>query len=91
VAPDRPVVRRWGSPDGRPLVFWPGLNPWGSLQLVEVGPLLAERGLRVLAIEPPGVGGSPALPAADDYLPSRLAELVVETALPNRRQPCTTA
>ena len=67
-------VREWGPADGVPLVFWPGLNPWGALQLVEVGPLLAERGLHVLACEPPW------LDDPDAYLPSRLAELVVAHA-----------
>ena len=32
MAPDRPVVREWGSAGERPLVFWPGLNSWGDLQ-----------------------------------------------------------
>jgi len=75
-----PRVREWGAPDGRPLLFWPGLNPWGSLQLLEVGPLLAERGFRVLSIAPPGAGDTPPLERADEYLPSRLARLVVDVA-----------
>jgi len=62
------------------LLFWPGLNPWGSLQLIEVGPLLAERGFRVIAIAPPGAGETPALDDPDDYLPSRLAQLVLDVA-----------
>src|SRR5436190_6680229 len=73
-------VREWGGADGRPLVFWPGLNPWGALALVEVGPLLAERGLRVIGIDPPGVAGSASLDAPDDYLPTRLARLVLSVA-----------
>jgi pimeloyl-ACP methyl ester carboxylesterase len=67
-------VREWGPPDGVPLVFWPGLNPWGALQLVAVGPLLADGGVHVVACEPPWD-----LPEPDDYLPSRLADLVLET------------
>ena len=67
-------VREWGPANGVPLVFWPGLNHFGALQLVEVGPLLAERGVHVLACEPPWD-----LPEPDDYLPSRLADLVLET------------
>jgi len=78
LAPDRAVTTEWGDPTGRPLVFWPGLNPWGALQLVEVGPLLAERGFHVVAITPPGTTGTPRLP--DDYRPTRLAELVLATA-----------
>jgi pimeloyl-ACP methyl ester carboxylesterase len=80
VAPDRPVTREWGPPGGRPLVFWPGLNPWGGLQLVEVGPLLAERGFRVVSIAPPGGGETPALADPDAYRPSRLARLVLDVA-----------
>jgi len=80
LAPDRPITREWGAPDGRPLLFWPGLNPWGSLQLVEVGPLLAERGFRVIAIAAPGAGETPPLDDADAYLPSRLAQVVLDVA-----------
>jgi pimeloyl-ACP methyl ester carboxylesterase len=74
------VTRVWGPGDGKPLVFWPGLNPWGGLQLIEVGPLLAERGFRVVSIAPPGGGETPPLEDPDAYRPTRLAELVVETA-----------
>jgi pimeloyl-ACP methyl ester carboxylesterase len=80
LAPHRPVTREWGAPDGRPLIFWPGLNPWGALQLVEVGPLLAERGLRVIAIAPPGTGETPPLTDPDDYLPTRLSRIVIDVA-----------
>jgi pimeloyl-ACP methyl ester carboxylesterase len=75
-----PVTREWGPADGRPLVFWPGLNPWGGLQLVEAGPLLGERGFRVTSIAPPGGGETPPLDDPDAYRPSRLAELVLEVA-----------
>jgi pimeloyl-ACP methyl ester carboxylesterase len=73
VAPDRPVVREWGA-GGRPLLFWPGLNPWGELQLVEVGPELARHGFHVLSIAPPIVDDP------DAYLPSRLAQYAVSIA-----------
>jgi pimeloyl-ACP methyl ester carboxylesterase len=63
-----------GRADGRPLLFWPGLNPWGELQLVEVGPLLAERGFRVISICPP------VLDDPDGYLPSRLSDLILTVA-----------
>ena len=69
------VVREWGEGD-RPLVFWPGLTPFGALHLNEAGPVWAdEYGLRVISISPPGVE-TEALPAEDYRLP-RLAELVV--------------
>ena len=80
LASDRAVVREWGDHRGRPLLFWPGLNPWGALQLVEVGPLLAARGFRVLSITPPGTTGTAPLREPDDYRPTRLAELVLATA-----------
>jgi pimeloyl-ACP methyl ester carboxylesterase len=78
LAPDRPVTREWGDPAARPIVFWPGLNPWGDLQLVEVGPLLAERGFHVIAFAPPWREGP------DFYLPSRLARYVIETVKAER-------
>lgn len=80
MASDRPVTREWGAPDGRPLLFWPGLNPWGSLQLVEVGPQLAGRGVHVISIAAPGGGETPPLAEPEAYLPSRLAQLVVDVA-----------
>jgi 3-oxoadipate enol-lactonase len=80
LAPDRPITREWGPVDGSPLLFWPGLNPWGSLQLVEVGPLLAARGFRVVSIAPPGAGETPSLDDPDDYLPSRLTRIVLAVA-----------
>jgi pimeloyl-ACP methyl ester carboxylesterase len=73
LAPDRSVAREWGDPAGRPIVFWPGLNPWGELQLVEVGPLLAERGFHVASIAPPQHFDDP-----DDYRPTALARYVLE-------------
>jgi pimeloyl-ACP methyl ester carboxylesterase len=36
-----PVTGEWGPADGRPLVFWPGLNPWAvcssALVLLDAG------------------------------------------------------
>jgi pimeloyl-ACP methyl ester carboxylesterase len=81
VASDRQVVvREWGEAGGRPLLFWPGLNPSGISQFAEVGPLLADRGFQVLAISPPGAGETPPLDKRGDYRPSRLADLVVDVA-----------
>lgn len=71
MASGRPVTE-WGDRDGRPLVFWPGLNPWGELQLVEVGPLLAERGFHVIAFNPPWREDP------DFYKPSSLARYIVD-------------
>jgi pimeloyl-ACP methyl ester carboxylesterase len=74
------VVREWGEPGGRPLIFWPGLNPSDGSQLLKVGPPLADRGFHVLAIAPPGTGGTSPLDARRDYRPSRLADLVLDVA-----------
>lgn len=77
------VVREWGAEDGRPLVFWHGLNPFGSLQLNEAGPAWAARGFRVVAPAAPGGGDSPRL-ADDDYRPSSLADRIVAPATDRR-------
>jgi pimeloyl-ACP methyl ester carboxylesterase len=74
------VVREWGAEDGRPLLFWHGLNPFGALQLSEAGPAWAQRGFRVLAPSAPGLGESSAFSDLDDYRLTRLSDLVVELA-----------
>ena len=74
------VVREWGSPDGRPLVFWHGLNPFGALQLNEVSPIWAHRGFRVVSIAAPGIADSPPLVDLAEYRPARLSDLVVGLA-----------
>ena len=56
-------VREWGSPDGRPLVFWHALGSGTSgAYLTEVAPTLTAAGLWLLAPDAPGYGKSPALP-----------------------------
>ena len=56
-------VREWGSPDGRPLVFWHALGSGTSgAYLTEVAPTLTAAGLWLLAPDAPGFGESPALP-----------------------------
>ena len=74
------VIRQWGEDEGRPLLFWHGLNPFGALQLNEVGPAWAARGFCVLSIAAPGIADSPSLAELEGYRPSRLAGLVVELA-----------
>lgn len=74
------VVREWGRENAHPLLFWPALNPWGSLQLIEAAPLLARRGFRVCSIAAPGAGESPILKDSERYRPTRLAELALEIA-----------
>ena len=54
-------------------MFWPGLDPGWESQLDPVAPFLAAAGVRVIALAPPWD-----LPTRDDYLPSRLADHVLE-------------
>ncbi|HYZ78107.1 MAG TPA: alpha/beta hydrolase [Gaiellaceae bacterium] len=64
-------LREWGDESGRPLLFWHALGDHTSLQLVEVAPLLVrDYGLRVLALDAPGFGGSPRLPDKRYQLPA---------------------
>ena len=69
MAPDRPVT----------LAFWPGLDPGWRSQLDPVAPLLAEAGVDVIAIAPPWNRPTP-----EDYLPSRLAEYVLDVVPTDR-------
>jgi pimeloyl-ACP methyl ester carboxylesterase len=68
-------LREWGEESGRPLFFWHALGDHTSLQLIEVAPILTEEfGLRVLAVDAPGFGGSPRLDD-DRYAMASLVEL----------------
>jgi pimeloyl-ACP methyl ester carboxylesterase len=59
-------VREWGSPDGRPLVFWHALGSGTSgAYLTEAAPMLTDAGLWLLAPDAPGFGESPALPSEE--------------------------
>jgi pimeloyl-ACP methyl ester carboxylesterase len=69
-------MRGWGEPDGRPLLCWPGAGPRGSMFMSEAGVLLArDHGVRVLALDPPGFGGSPPL-ERQRYAPGALVDLI---------------
>jgi pimeloyl-ACP methyl ester carboxylesterase len=73
----RLFIRGWGEPNARPVLYWHGvsLTARASLTINEAAPLLAEHGLRILALDAPGFGSSPALePSA--YHPYALAGLV---------------
>jgi pimeloyl-ACP methyl ester carboxylesterase len=72
-------VRTWGDERGQPVLFWHGvgLTSRGSLALSEAGPILASgHALRVVALDAPGFGKSPAAADADAYRPEALADLV---------------
>jgi pimeloyl-ACP methyl ester carboxylesterase len=69
-------VREWGSPDGRPLIFWHALGAAQSgAYLTELAPTLTGAGLKLIAPDAPGFGESPALPA-DGYRIGPLLELL---------------
>lgn len=69
-------VREWGSPSGRPLVFWHALGSGTSgAYLTEVAPTLTDAGLRLLAPDAPGFGESPALPP-EQYRTEAVVEAV---------------
>jgi pimeloyl-ACP methyl ester carboxylesterase len=69
-------VREWGSPDGRPLVFWHALGSGTSgAYLTEVAPMLTAAGLWLLAPDAPGFGESPALPP-EEYETGSVVEMV---------------
>ena len=74
------TLRQWGADDGRPLLYWHGLNPFGVLELNEAGPAWAEQGFRVVAFASPGVTDTRALPDLTAYRPTRLGSLVVDAA-----------
>jgi pimeloyl-ACP methyl ester carboxylesterase len=73
----RLFVRSWGDSNGTPLLYWHGVHIAGraSMAINEAGPMAGEHGLRVLALDAPGFGSSPAL-EPDDYHPHALADLV---------------
>jgi pimeloyl-ACP methyl ester carboxylesterase len=69
------TVRTFGDPDDPPAVYWHGLGPRGSADLLPAGEALASAaGVHLVAPDAPGFGGSP-VPAADAYRGSRLADL----------------
>jgi pimeloyl-ACP methyl ester carboxylesterase len=62
-------IRQWGTADDATLFFWHGRGGTG-LCLNEVGPLLASHyQLHIVALDAPGLGRSPALPAPQYQLP----------------------
>jgi pimeloyl-ACP methyl ester carboxylesterase len=72
-------VLEWGPESTRPLLFLHGFGPFnaGAASIAMSAPEWAEEGLRVLAPNAPGFGGSPAL-EPEEYSVRRIAELVVE-------------
>jgi pimeloyl-ACP methyl ester carboxylesterase len=73
----RLFVRSWGESVARPVLYWHGVNlrARASMAINEAGPVLAEHGLQILALDAPGFGNSPALEPAG-YHPQALADLI---------------
>lgn len=68
-------MRTFGDPADPPAVYWHGLGPRGSADLLPAGEALAgTAGVHLVALDAPGFGGSP-VPPADAYRGSRLADL----------------
>jgi pimeloyl-ACP methyl ester carboxylesterase len=69
----RIAVHRWGDREDVPIVFWHALGPDASgAELAGIAAVLADAGFHVVALDGPGFGHSPLLPA-ERY---RLASLV---------------
>jgi pimeloyl-ACP methyl ester carboxylesterase len=66
------ALHEWGEPGSPSLLFWHGAGDAAGQFEQSARVLADEDGLRVLAPDCPGHGGSPPL-ADDDYRPSRLA------------------
>lgn len=73
-------MREWGPAGGTPLLYWHGLNPFGTLELNEAGPAWADRGFHVVGFAAPGIADDEPFSDLSAYRPSRLAELIVQTA-----------
>jgi pimeloyl-ACP methyl ester carboxylesterase len=69
-------VYEWGSSDDVALIFWHALGPSSSgKEIGEIAPAIVDAGFHVLAVDGPGFGRSPALPA-DGYRLESLVELL---------------
>ena len=79
------AVHRWGERGDIPVVFWHALGPDASgAELADVANVLADAGFQVVAVDGPGFGKSPLLPAERYRLASLVAilhELVDELEL----------
>jgi pimeloyl-ACP methyl ester carboxylesterase len=71
-------VLEWGAENVRPLLFLHGSGPFnaGAASIATVAPTWVRAGLRVLAPNAPGFGGSPPL-EPEEYSVRRISELVV--------------
>jgi pimeloyl-ACP methyl ester carboxylesterase len=70
------LLREWGE-NGPPILFWHALGLHTSLQMIEAGPIIAAQGYRVIGVDAPGFGGSPAI-ADERYEASGLVQLTAD-------------
>jgi pimeloyl-ACP methyl ester carboxylesterase len=75
-------LHEWGRLDDVPLVFWHALGGTGA-DLAAIAPVLASSGFRVFALDGPGFGRTPMLPA-EEYRLDALVGLL-DTVLERRR------
>ena len=79
------AVHQWGTRGDVPFVFWHALGAGQSgAEFAAVGKVLSSAGFHVLAVDGPGFGRSPLLPAEEYALPAlagRLHELLDEREL----------
>jgi len=76
------AIRRWGEAGAPTVVFLHGLGVIGPNATDEPAERWAAHGFGVVAPDPPGFGGSPAV-TREEYLPSRLAQRLLDE-LPER-------
>jgi pimeloyl-ACP methyl ester carboxylesterase len=70
------AVHHWGERDGIPMVFWHALGPEAcGAEVAAIAPVLTDAGFHVLALDGPGFGNSPLLPAERYGLMSLVAIL----------------
>jgi pimeloyl-ACP methyl ester carboxylesterase len=74
------AVREWGEPQGVPFLFWHSVGPGGTGEMFAVAAEpLGRAGFRVVALDAPGFGLSPAR-EPDAYALDRLGALLWEVA-----------
>lgn len=76
VADTELYLREWGE-NGPAILFWHALGLHTSLQMIEAAPILSDYGYRVIGVDAPGFGRSPAI-ADERYEAAGLVQLAAE-------------